>query len=113
MDISFVSSIGETSALSQMEQLSRYRQEEVTLFNGDDNTETFEALFQSAMSMVNETNALTNKAEEEEIKYAVGDSDSMVDLMAAQQKANMSLQYTISMRNAVISAYKEIMNLSF
>lgn len=74
---------------------------------------SFESLFQSAMGLVKETDELSNKAEEEEIKFAMGVSDSVVDLQAAQQKANMSLQYTVAVRNTVLDAYKEIMNLQF
>jgi flagellar hook-basal body complex protein FliE len=77
------------------------------------NNAAFEALFQSALSLVNETDELTNKAEEEEIKYAIGQSDNTHDLQVAQQKANLSLQYTVAVRSAVIDAYKEIMNLQF
>jgi flagellar hook-basal body complex protein FliE len=75
--------------------------------------QTFETLFQSALDMINETNDLTNAAEEEEISFAMGASDSPIDLMEAQQKANLSLQYTVTVRNAVVDAYKEIMNLQF
>ncbi|KSV60673.1 flagellar hook-basal body complex protein FliE [Acetivibrio ethanolgignens] len=75
--------------------------------------QTFETLFQSALDMINETNDLTNKVEEEEIRFAMGASDSPVDLMAAQQKANISLQYTVAVRNTILDAYKEIMNLQF
>lgn len=77
------------------------------------NNTGFEALFQSALSLIEETDELTNKAEEEEIKYAIGQSDSTHDLQVAQQKANLSLQYTIAVRTAVIESYKEIMNLQF
>ena len=63
--------------------------------------------------MINETNSLSNKAEEEEIKFAMGTSDSVVDLMVAQQKANLSLQYTVAVRNAVLDSYKELMNMQF
>lgn len=75
--------------------------------------QTFETLFQSALDLINETNDLTNKVEEEEIRYAMGASDSLHDLMAAQQKANISLQYTVAVRNTIMDAYKEIMNLQF
>jgi flagellar hook-basal body complex protein FliE len=75
--------------------------------------ETFEKLFQSALSMVNETNNLTNTAEKAEISYALGLTDSTHDLQVAQQKANISLQYTVAVRNKVLEAYKEIMNLQF
>ena len=68
-------------------------------------TEGFESIFKSALDMVKQTNDLTNAAEQEEMKFA--------DLMVAQRKANLSLQYTVAIRNAVMSAYREIMNLQF
>ena len=74
---------------------------------------SFDTVYQSALNMIKETDALSNKAEEEEIKFAMGTSDSVVDLLAAQQKANLSLQYTVAVRNTVLDAYKEIMNLQF
>ncbi len=77
------------------------------------NNATFETLFQSALDMIEETDYWTNQVEEEEIKYAMGQSDNTHDLMIAQSKANMSLQYTLAVRNAVVDAYKEIMNLQF
>ena len=77
------------------------------------NNATFEALFQSALDMIEETDYWSNQVEEEEIKYALGQSDNTEDLMIAQSKANMSLQYTLAVRNAVMDAYKEIMNLQF
>ncbi|HAB59840.1 MAG TPA: flagellar hook-basal body complex protein FliE, partial [Lachnospiraceae bacterium] len=73
----------------------------------------FESLFQSALNMVNETDTLTNKAEEEGIKYSLGYSDSALDLMVAQTKANTSLQFTVAVRDKVLEAYKEIMNMQF
>lgn len=77
------------------------------------NTESFEALLNSAIGMVKETENYTNLAEEAELSYMLGLNDSVTDLMIAQQKANISLQYTVAVRNAVLDAYKEIMNLQF
>lgn len=77
------------------------------------NNEAFEALFQSALDMVNETNRLTNAAEEAELSFAMGLTDSTTDLAIAQAKATSALQYTVTVRNAVLDAYKEIMQLSF
>ena len=79
----------------------------------NDNTVSFDTLFQSALDMINETNQLTNEAEEEEIKYAMGESSSIHELQLAQEKANISLQYTVAVRNGIIDAYKEIMNMQF
>lgn len=76
-------------------------------------TEGFESIFKSALDMVKQTNDLTNAAEQEEMKFALGNSDNISNLMVAQRKANISLQYTVAVRNAVMNAYREIMNLQF
>ena len=83
------------------------------IINSDDNKSAFSTLFDSAVKMVNKTNDYSNAAEEEEIKYALGESDSIHDLQIAQQKANVSLQYTVAVRNALVQGYKELMNLQF
>ena len=83
------------------------------IINSDDNKSAFSTLFDSAVNMVQETNDYSNAAEEEEIKYALGESDSIHDLQTAQQKANISLQYTVAVRNAFLQGYKELMNLQF
>ena len=76
------------------------------------NTE-FETLFQSALQMYRETNDYTNAAREEELSYMMGLKNSTTDVQVAQTKANMSLQYTITVTNAVLDAYKELMQLQF
>ena len=77
---------------------------------GEGNT-TFQTAFDSALNLISEANAYSNAAEEEEIKFALGETDSIHDLQIAQQKANVSLQYTVAVRDAFLSAYKEIMNI--
>lgn len=106
MDISSVGSIsginGLTSGLTAGKESS-----------GTNRNEAFETLFQSALSMVNETNEYTQAAQEEEMAYAMGLTNSTHDLQIAQSKASISLQYTVAVRNAVLDAYKEIMQLQF
>jgi len=77
------------------------------------NTETFEALLNSAMGLVQETEEATNQAEQAELEYMLGLNDSVTDLLVAQQKANISLQYTVAVKNAVLQAYQEIMAIQF
>lgn len=77
------------------------------------NVEAFQNLLQSAMNMLNETNNLANNAHEETINFAMGNAQSTHELAIAQQKALVSLQYTVAVRDAVMDAYKEIMNLQF
>ena len=83
------------------------------IINSDDNKSAFSTLFDSAVKMVNETNDYSNAAEEEEIKYALGESDSIHELHIAQQKAKVSLQYTVAVINSYVKGYKELMNLQF
>ena len=70
-------------------------------------------MLESAKGMIRETESYTNAAEEAELAYMMGLNDSISDLMIAQTKANVSLQYTVAVRNAVVDAYKEIMALQF
>lgn len=77
------------------------------------NTATFEALLNSAMGLVKETEAATNEAEKAELEYMLGLNDSVTDLLVAQQKANISVQYTVAIKNAVTQAYQEIMAIQF
>ena len=65
------------------------------------------------MDMLRETNDYSNQAGEAELAYAMGITNSTHDLQVAQMKANISLQYTVAVRNAVIDAYKEIMQMQF
>ena len=72
---------------------------------------SFDNLFDSAVNMYKETDALQNAAEESEMNFALGYSTSVHDLAIAQQKANISLQYTVKVTNKALEAYKEIMNM--
>lgn len=47
------------------------------IINSDDNKSAFSTLFDSAVNMVQETNDYSNAAEEEENKYALGESDQL------------------------------------
>ncbi len=78
-----------------------------------DRNATFDSLFQAAISQVKDTNSYTNAAKEAETAYSMGITNNTADLLVAQQKANISLQYTVALRNGVLDAYKEIMNLQF
>ena len=72
---------------------------------------SFDNLFDSAVNMYKETDALQDAAEESEMNFALGYSTSVHDLAIAQQKANISLQYTVKVTNKALEAYKELMNM--
>ena len=73
---------------------------------------SFDSIFESAVNMLKDTEELTNKAEEEEMKYALG-YDNTLELMVAQNKANLSLSYVVAVRDKVLDAYSELMNMQF
>lgn len=79
--------------------------------NADKNGEVFADLLSSAMGLIKNTNDLSNAASVEQMNFAMGYSDNTHDLAIAQQKAALSLQYTVAVKNKVIEAYKEIMNM--
>jgi len=100
------------TGISNLSELSKYGVNSITTAKENRNA-TFESLFEAAKNMIKETNYYTNEAEEAEMAYALGITVNTHDLQIAQQKANLSLQYTIAVRNHVLDAYKEIMNLQF
>ncbi len=89
--------------------INEYAKENSLVDTSDDG---FSSVLDSALSMLNETNDLQNSAESEEIKFALGDSENTHDLQIALQKANIALQYTVAVRDKMLDAYKEIMNMS-
>ena len=65
-----------------------------------------------SMKSVDETNDLQNTAESEEVRFALGEAENPHDLLIAETKANVALQYTVAVRDKLIDGYKEIMQMS-
>jgi flagellar hook-basal body complex protein FliE len=110
----------ELSALSNVDLINAFQVPTISSSLGGDETTSvsssngaFESLFNSAANMISEANDYSNAAEEEEIKYSLGETESIHDLQIAQQKANISLQYVVAVRDSFMSGYKELMNLQF
>ena len=74
-------------------------------------SEAFSSMLDSAMKLLDETNTLANNADTAQMNFAMGYSDNIHDLIIAQQKASLSLQYTVAIKNQLLSSYKEIMNM--
>ncbi|MBO4497176.1 MAG: flagellar hook-basal body complex protein FliE [Lachnospiraceae bacterium] len=108
-----ISSAGSLKNPGKLTRLDGYQDSILSKEPSTDKTESFDSLLKSAMDMINETNEYSNQAGEAELAYAMGITNSTHDLQVAQMKANISLQYTVAVRNAVIEAYKEIMQMQF
>lgn len=75
------------------------------------NGTVFESFLNSAIDNINTTNSYLSNAENEEIRFALGETENTHDLTIALQKASTALQYTVAVRDRLLEAYKEIMNM--
>lgn len=73
--------------------------------------QSFDSVLGAMMDSLSETNALQKEAESAEIQFALGESDNTHDLLIAQSKANVALQYTVAVRDKIIEAYRELMQM--
>lgn len=71
----------------------------------------FQAFLDTAIENINTTNSYLSDAENEEIKFALGETENTHDLMISLQKASTALQYTVAVRDRLLDAYKEIMQI--
>ncbi len=76
-----------------------------------ENHDMFSSLLNTAINNINTTNAYLSNAENEKIKFALGETESTHDLTIALQKASTALQYTVAVRDKFLEAYREIMNM--
>ena len=83
----------------------------ISLYKSEQGNDLFASLLNTAIDNINSTNALLSNAENEEIKFALGETTNPHDLTIALQKASAALQYTIAVRDKFLEAYKEIMNM--
>lgn len=73
--------------------------------------ESFDSVLASAMNMLTETNDLQNDAQAAKIEFALGKAENPHDMQIAAAKALEALQYTVAVRDKMLEAYKEIMNM--
>ncbi len=71
----------------------------------------FDAFLNSAIDNIKTTNSYLSRAEDEQIKFAMGETENFHDLTIALQKASTALQYTVAVRDRLLDAYKELMQM--
>lgn len=86
-----------------------------TLYGSTDatteNANMFDSLLNAAINNINETNGYLSDQENEELKLAMGLTENTHDLSIAIQKAETALQYTVAVRDKLLTAYNEIMQI--
>jgi flagellar hook-basal body complex protein FliE len=69
----------------------------------------FQSTLKSSLDQVNQAQLQSQKLAE---RFAMGDSTvSLSDAMISMQKSSIALQQTIQVRNKLVSAYQDIMNM--
>ena len=71
----------------------------------------FDSLLHTAIDNLSTTNNYLSDAENEEIKWALGETENTHDLSIALQKASTALQYTVAIRDKLLEAYKELIQM--
>jgi flagellar hook-basal body complex protein FliE len=72
---------------------------------------TFDGIYNAAINLVSNTNNYLQDAQAAEVAFATGKLTSTHELAVIEQKANLSLQYTVAIKNQLLTAYREIMNI--
>lgn len=104
--ISSINSIGTVNSLTTLPSLG-----DTELVDSIESTNFSDVLHNAISNTINDTQSLLDSAEEAEINFALGNSDNTHDLQIAQQKANLAISYTVAVRDRLLDAYKEIMNM--
>lgn len=73
--------------------------------------ESFTYALEAAKNLIDANKTAEADVTNKTIDFMTGANDNIVDLMVAQEKSSILLQYTLQVRNGVISAYKEIISL--
>ncbi len=72
---------------------------------------SFDGLLHTAIDNLNTTNSYLSDAEDEKLKWALGETENTHDLTIALEKASVALQYTVAIRDKLLDAYKELMQM--
>lgn len=102
MDISSLTGIGQLNTINTPAK---------NFYGIKEKDKDFDSVLTAAMGVLNETNELQNDAQSAKIQFALGEADNPHDMQIAEEKALTALQYTVAVRDKMLEAYKEIMNM--
>ncbi|HHX59577.1 MAG TPA: flagellar hook-basal body complex protein FliE [Epulopiscium sp.] len=71
----------------------------------------FEDFYKAAINLIEDTNNLELEADQKSLEFAMGKTSNIEEVLIAQKKANILLQFTIQVRNKAVESYKEIMRM--
>jgi len=101
--------INPDTLLTQMRAMAAQAQGKSTETNSATGQSDFSELLKQSVEKVNETQADSKKLQD---AFQAGDPNVQVsEVMIAMQKSNVSFQAMLQVRNKLVSAYQEIMNM--
>ncbi len=71
----------------------------------------FDSLLDTAIKNFNLPNSYLSDKEDMELKWAMGEVDNPHDLTIALGKASQAINYTVAIRDRLLEAYREIMQM--
>ncbi len=74
----------------------------------NNNVSGFSDIFKKSLA---EVNAAQNQSDKLTGQLVTGEVQNVHEVMIASQKANLSLQMTVQVRNKVVEAYQEVMRM--
>ena len=98
-------------AIQSINQINQNVNSQISIMKDDTSTTPFKQFFDTAMNQLQEVSDLQTTADQMSVDFAVGKIDNIADVMIAQEKASVALQYTVQLRNKLLDAYNEIMRI--
>jgi len=104
-----MSNMNVNQVLEQMQTMSVEASNKSQSFDNNSGMEDFAALLKQSIDGVNETQKTAGKMTKE---FETGESDAnLAEVMVSVQKASVSFQAMVQVRNKLSDAYKEVMNM--
>lgn len=113
MDLSSIAPLGALGGASGLNTIERMSSLTGSLTDKKDSVDgnMFEALLNTAIGNIKTTNSYLSDMENEEVRFMLGETENTHDLTIALQKASTALQYTVAIRDKLLDAYKELMQM--
>ncbi len=100
-----------TNRLNAQQRLQRVdRRDDFSEIAPKKHKPSFQAVLSEAFGQVD---GMQKKADEMVIDFSKGHIDNLHDVMVAIDKADIGLKLTVEIRNKLLDAYREVMNLRF
>lgn len=74
-------------------------------------SESFKDALKAAQNLIEVNKVAESDTNQKTIEFMTGKNDNIVDLMVAQTKSSILLNYGLQVRSGLLNAYKEITNI--